>query len=70
MEKALAHAKKQHAASAAVVAKGVQGKYQALRQSQVSQWAHTAGVLERLLAPLAVGQEASTKLVLDLSKSV
>ena len=51
LEKALAHAKKQHAASAAVVAKGVQGKYQALRQSQVSQWAHTAGVLERLMAP-------------------
>ena len=46
--KVLANAQKQYAASAAVVARGVAGKYQALREAQVSQWAHTVSVLEAL----------------------
>jgi hypothetical protein len=45
----LTKAKKQHAVSAAIVAKGVSGKYQALREAQVAQWATLVNVLECLL---------------------
>ena len=44
----LAEARKQHTASAAVVARGVAGKYQALREAQVCGWAHAISVLEEL----------------------
>lgn len=45
----LAEARKQHTASAAVVARGVAGKYQALREAQVCGWAHAISVLEGLM---------------------
>ena len=45
----LAEARKQHAASAKVVARGVAGKYQALREAQVCGWAHAISVLEELM---------------------
>ena len=48
-ETLLKHAKKQHSACAAIVAKGVVGKFQALREAQVEQWVHTVSVLETLL---------------------
>ena len=48
-DKCLANAKKQYQASESVVKKGVAGKYQALRQAQVTQHAHTLGVLEELM---------------------
>ena len=49
-DKWLASAKKQYHEAAAVVKKGVAGKYQALRLAQVQQWAHTVQVLEELTA--------------------
>jgi hypothetical protein len=49
VNKVLANARKQHAASSAVVAKGVAGKYQAQRKAEVSHWAFTVSVLESLL---------------------
>lgn len=46
--KLLAKAKKQHAAAAAVVARGVAGKYQAQRKAQVAAYSHSISVLEGL----------------------
>ena len=42
----LREARKQHEASAAIVAKGVQGKYQARRTAEAFQWAQTVALLE------------------------
>ena len=50
IDKLLAKAQKKHAEAAAVVARGVAGKYQAQRQAQVSAYSHTVSVLEGLLA--------------------
>jgi hypothetical protein len=50
IDKLLATAKKKHAESAAVVARGVAGKYQAARQAQVKAYAHDVSSLEGLLA--------------------
>ena len=50
IRKQLAKAEKMHAEAAAVVARGVQGKYQAQRQAQVSAYSHTVAVLRELLA--------------------
>ena len=46
----LAKARKDYKASAAVVARGVAGKYQAQREAQVTAYGHTVRVLEALLA--------------------
>mmetsp|Transcript_70881 Transcript_70881/g.147724 ORF Transcript_70881/g.147724 Transcript_70881/m.147724 type:complete len:205 (-) Transcript_70881:97-711(-) len=46
----LAAAQKKHAEAAAVVAKGVLGKYQAARAAQVKAFAHECSVLESLKA--------------------
>ena len=46
--KLLASARKNHATSAAIVARGVQGKYQARRKSEVVQWEQAVCVLEAL----------------------
>lgn len=45
----LARAKRQHQEAKAVVERGVAGKYQALREAQVAQHAHSLGVLEELM---------------------
>jgi len=50
IEKELEKARKKHANAAAVVAKGVRGKYQAQREAQVSAYSHMVSVLEGLLA--------------------
>lgn len=50
VEKVLAKARKDYEASAAVVARGVAGKYQAQRQAQVAAYGHNVSVLEALLA--------------------
>jgi hypothetical protein len=47
-QKVLKHAQKQFGNSKAIVARGVQGKYQALRQAEVNQWRQTVDVLESL----------------------
>lgn len=44
----LKKAKTEYEKSSALVAKGVQGKYQALRQAQVVQWQQTVNLLENL----------------------
>lgn len=46
--KLLASARKNRATSAAIVARGVQGKYQARRRSEVVQWEQAVRVLEAL----------------------
>jgi hypothetical protein len=48
IQKLLENAKKQYETSAAVVKRGVAGKYQALRQAEVTQWAQTVQVLAAL----------------------
>lgn len=50
IEKVLARARKDYEASAAVVARGVAGKYQAQREAQVTAYGHSVSVLESLLA--------------------
>ena len=49
-EKLLGLAQKKHAEAAAVVARGVTGKYQAAREAQVKAYAHDISVLEGLKA--------------------
>ena len=49
VERQLALARKMHAGAAAVVARGVTGKYQAQRQAQVTAYSHTVSVLCGLL---------------------
>ncbi|GMH80375.1 hypothetical protein TL16_g08521 [Triparma laevis f. inornata] len=48
-EKVLANARKKKKECEDVVARGVAGKYQALRQAQVKQWAGQVHILEKLL---------------------
>lgn len=48
IDKLLATVRQKHAESAAVVARGVAGKYQAQRQAQVAAYSHTVSVLEAL----------------------
>jgi hypothetical protein len=48
LDKLLATAKEEYAKSAAIVAKGVNGKYQALRQAEVTQWMSTVEMLTSL----------------------
>jgi hypothetical protein len=50
IDKLLATARKKYAESAAVVARGVAGKYQEQRQAQVAAYSHTVSVLEGLVA--------------------
>jgi kinesin family protein 5 len=50
IEKLLATAHRKHAEAAAVVARGVAGKYQAARQAQVKAHAHDLSTLEALMA--------------------
>ena len=50
MDKLIATAQKKHAEAAAVVARGVAGKYQAARQAQVKAYAHDISTLEGLQA--------------------
>ena len=45
VERQLASARKMHADAAAVVARGVTGKYQAQRQAQVTAYSHAVSVL-------------------------
>ena len=49
VERQLASARKMHADAAAVVARGVTGKYQAQRQAQVTAYSHAVSVLCCLL---------------------
>ena len=50
IDQLLARARKRHAESAEVVARGVAGKYQAQRQAQVAAYAHQIQVFEELMA--------------------
>jgi hypothetical protein len=50
IEQELATARRKHTQAAAVVARGVAGKYQAMRQTQVLAYSHQMGLLEGLLA--------------------
>ena len=50
IDRQLKLAQKKHQESAAVVARGVAGKYQAQREAQVSAYAHKVSVLQGLLA--------------------
>jgi hypothetical protein len=47
-DKLMAQAKTERAKSATIVAKGVVGKYQALRQAEVRQWTAVVEMLEGL----------------------
>ena len=48
IERLLTVAQKKHAEAAAVMARGVAGKYQAARQAQVKAYCHDVSVLEGL----------------------
>ena len=52
MQKVLSNARTQYASSSAVMAKGVNGKYQAKRQAEVSHWASSVSALELLAGEL------------------
>jgi hypothetical protein len=48
LEKLLLSAKREHDKTSAIVAKGVRGKYQALRLAEVRQWEQAIHVLQAL----------------------
>jgi hypothetical protein len=56
MQKVLSNARTQYASSSAVMAKGVNGKYQAKRQAEVSHWASSVSALELLAGELDKSQ--------------